>query len=335
MPKVAWIRNKTGIWLLYLTLALPSVWAQGGLRQVHAQATPAGSAPPDQEAVLDLPAPPGTANFASGSIMFVGNATVILRFGGFTIMTDPNFVHRGEHVHLGYGLKAKRLTEPAITLENLPPIDLILLSHLHGDHFDQLVQEKLDRTIPIVTTTDAAAALEAMHFQSRHPLAQWQTLTVKKGGATLRITSMPARHGPPLVAALLAQTMGSMLEFSASEGQIVYRIYVSGDTMMSDDLRDIPRRYADIDLALLHLGGTKILNTIMVTMDGRQGSELLRLIDPHKAIPIHYNDYNVFTSSLEDFERHVKVAELQDKVIYLRHGETYHFKGRSAPAPSR
>ncbi|HEY0380461.1 MAG TPA: hypothetical protein VGC87_26345 [Pyrinomonadaceae bacterium] len=60
------------------------------------------------------------ADFSAGSIFFVGTATVILRYAGFTILTDPNFLHAGDHVHLGYGLTAERLTNPAIELEDLP-----------------------------------------------------------------------------------------------------------------------------------------------------------------------------------------------------------------------
>src|SRR3954463_8871880 len=79
----------------------------------------------------------------SGSIFFVGTATVILRACGFTILTDPNFLHKEDHVHLGFGLTSERLTEPALALEALPDIDFIVLSHFHEDHFDRLVQEKL------------------------------------------------------------------------------------------------------------------------------------------------------------------------------------------------
>ena len=45
---------------------------------------------------------------SQGSIFFVGNATVILRYAGFTILTDPNFLHRGDH--LAHGMTAARRT---------------------------------------------------------------------------------------------------------------------------------------------------------------------------------------------------------------------------------
>ncbi len=105
------------------------------------------------------------ADFDKGSIFFVGTATVILRYAGFTILTDPNFLHAGDHVHLGYGLTSERLTNPAINIEDLPPVDLCVLSHYHGDHFDQLVEEKLNKDLPIVTTNSAVAELEARNFR--------------------------------------------------------------------------------------------------------------------------------------------------------------------------
>jgi L-ascorbate metabolism protein UlaG (beta-lactamase superfamily) len=210
----------------------------------------------------------------------------------------------------------------------LPPIDLVVLSHMHGDHFDQLVQEKLDRDIPVATTPEAARKLEEMGFRARHALNTWDSLVVKKGETTLRISATPGRHGPPVVARLLPEVMGAILEFAPRGGKPGYRIYISGDTMVYDDIREIPRRYPDIDLALLHLGGTRILGLVKVTMDGTDGVKMLQLIAPHHAIPIHYNDYDVFKSPLSDFEKEVKAAGLQDKITYLKHGETYIFKPR-------
>lgn len=315
------------LWAALVTACMPA-WAGHDAVAPANSATATAPAPPVQ--VLELPARPGPANFDTGSVTFIGNATVLIRYGNFTILTDPNFLHRGEQVHLGYGLTATRLTDPAITLDNLPPIDLVVLSHMHGDHFDQLVQERLDRTIPIVTTPAAAAALGDLQFQSRYALTRWQTLLVKKGTATLRITSMPARHGPPLLAAMMPQTMGSLLEFGPSPTQVSYRVYISGDTLMFRDIGEIAHRYPDIDLALLHLGGTTLLNTVMVTMDGEQGADMLRVIAPAKAIPIHYDDYDVFKSPIAEFERAVRSAGLESKVVYLKHGASYNFRGRRA-----
>ncbi len=105
--------------------------------------------------------PDVNSDFSKGSVFFIGTATVIIRYAGFTILTDPNFLHAGDHVHLGYGLTSERLTEPALDIDELPPIDLCVLSHYHGDHFDQIVEEKLNKDLPIVTTNHAVGELEA------------------------------------------------------------------------------------------------------------------------------------------------------------------------------
>ncbi len=261
----------------------------------------------------------------TGSIFFVGTATTLIRYGGFTILTDPNFLHSGDHVHLGYGLRSKRLTNPAIEIEDLPGLDLVVLSHMHEDHFDRVAEQKLDRTVPIVTTKDAASSLRGKGFRGAEGLKTWQACTFEKRGVRLRITAMPGRHGPGIMARLLPPVMGSMLDFETAEGGHLLRVYITGDTLVYRQLKQIPKRFPGVDLALLHLGGTRVVG-MLVTMDGKQGVEALRIIAPSVAIPIHYNDYTVFKSPLEDFQREVRAAGLEHRVRYLEHGETYKFE---------
>lgn len=297
-----------------------------------AQAQPATPAAPGEVRRLDLAGAAGTDTRAE--LTFIGTATVLIRYGGITILTDPNFLHKGEKVHLGYGLTATRLTDPAIDFDQLPPIDLVLLSHLHEDHFDRFVQQHLARDIPIVTTPHAASRLQAMGFTRTIALKPWQRLDIARGGTTIAATSMPGRHGPAGVAALLPQVMGTMLDLRDGAGRS-YRLYISGDTLVYDDIADIPRRFPGIDLAVLHLGGTRLLGVVTVTMDGAQGVRMLTLLAPAHAIPIHYDDYDVFKSPLSDFQQAVDAAGLAGKVSYLRRGDVYRFITRQArPAPT-
>src|SRR4051794_35758252 len=160
---------------------------------------------------LRLPSTEGAeADLNKGSILFVGTATVILRYAGFTILTDPNFLHAGDHVHLGYGLTSRRLTDPAIELEELPPIDFVVLSHYHGDHFDHIVEERLQKDLPIITTEHAASELQAKGFTATLALDTWDAVTIEKGEARVRLTSMPGQHGPGIVDLALPPVMGSM-----------------------------------------------------------------------------------------------------------------------------
>jgi L-ascorbate metabolism protein UlaG (beta-lactamase superfamily) len=263
-----------------------------------------------------------TPETGPGSLRFVGTATTLIRFGGFTILTDPNFLHRGQRAYLGYGLTSARLTEPALSPAELPPLDAIVLSHLHGDHFDRVARRALDRDLPVFTTPPAARRLQRWRFSQAVGLRTWRSMTLAKDGRTLRITAVPGRHALGPARHLLPPVMGTVLEYGDRNGEPDLRIYLSGDTLVFDGLGQIRNEFPDLDLAVLHLGGTTLPGGLMVTMDGRQGVELMRLVEPRRAVPVHYNDYGVFKSPLEDFQRAVDAAGVAGKVTYLAHGES-------------
>ena len=151
------------------------------------------------------------------TMTFGGNATMLLRIGGFTLLTDPNFLHRGQRARLGYGLRAKRLTEPALQPTQLPALDGILLSHMHGDHWDRIATKSLPKDTPVVTTPEAAKCLADRGFTGRRTCSLADP-RFTRGGDTLRITSVPGVHGPGPLAQLLPQVMGSVLELVRGEG---------------------------------------------------------------------------------------------------------------------
>jgi L-ascorbate metabolism protein UlaG (beta-lactamase superfamily) len=160
---------------------------------------------------------------------------------------------------------------------------------------------------------------------------------------------MPGAHAAGAVARMMPPVMGSLLEFEISRGEVAFRIYITGDTVLVDELKEIPRRFPDIDLALLHLGGTMFFGLLLVTMGPTQGVEVIRLVKPKTAIPIHYDDYTAFEfalgdtsrppaadppewwhrtkiTSFEEFITMAKEAAPGTTVHIMRRGETYTFE---------
>ncbi|MGY2085444.1 MBL fold metallo-hydrolase [Blastococcus sp. SYSU DS0539] len=254
------------------------------------------------------------------TMTFGGNATMLLRIGDFTLLTDPNFLHRGQRARLGYGLRSKRLTEPALQPTQLPELDGILLSHMHGDHWDRIATRELTKETPVVTTPEAASCLADRGFTATADLRPWQTHAFTRGGETLRVTSVPGVHGPGPLARVLPQVMGSVLEL-LRDGEVSWRGYISGDTLYRPFLGEVLERCGPLDVVIPHLGGTKVLG-LTVTMDGRQGADLVELLKPPVTVPVHYDDYAVFASPLGEFVAEVARRELPGTVRPAYRGET-------------
>ncbi|WP_433305667.1 MBL fold metallo-hydrolase [Actinoplanes sp. CA-030573] len=235
-------------------------------------------------------------------VTFIGNATTLLRLGDFTLLTDPAFGAAGSRVPLGWGMWTKRVRDPALdALEGAEP-DAVVLSHLHGDHFDGAARQRLDPALPILTTPQAERRLRK-RFRDVRGLPTWESDEWTRGDQRLRVTAVPGRHGPGVADRLLPDVMGSVIELQtggAGRPETRLRLYVTGDTLYRPGLAEIPRRFGEIDAMLIHLGGTRVLG-LLVTMDDRQGAELTHLIHPGRTIPIHFDDYRVMKSPLNRF----------------------------------
>lgn len=253
------------------------------------------------------------------TMTFIGTATVLLRLGTVTVLTDPNFLHRGERAYLGYGLVSKRCTEPALGVQQLPELDAVVLSHLHGDHFDRRARRGLARDTPVLTTPHAARRLSKWGFSGTQGLHCWQEETLERGRDRVRVTAVPGQHGPAGFHRLLPPVMGSIVDYSW-DGETVLRLYITGDTLYRSALREIPQRFPDIDAMIVHLGGTRILG-VLVTMDARQGSELVRAMQPHTTLPVHFDDYTVFHSSPEEFHRECEQRPVGSRVRSIARGD--------------
>ena len=253
------------------------------------------------------------------TLEFIGTATTLLRLGPFTILTDPNFLHRGQRAYLGKGLFSKRLTEPSRQPADLPALDGIVLSHLHGDHFDRIARRELARDLPVLTTGAAARKLGKWGFAEATGMRTWESEQLERNGARLTITATPGRHAPGAAQRFFPPVMGSVLELA--DGTSSFRVYVTGDTLFRPTLREVSDRLGPLDAMVIHMGGTRALG-LLVTMDGAQGADLTQLIAPGVTVPVHHDDYTVFRSPLRDYLDECERRDLPTSIRTVGRGET-------------
>jgi L-ascorbate metabolism protein UlaG (beta-lactamase superfamily) len=237
-------------------------------------------------------------------ITHVGGPTALIEVDGWRLLTDPTFDAPGRSYRFGWGTGSRKLTGPAVPAADLLPIDAVLLTHdHHDDNLDPAGRALLPSAGVVITTTSGAARLGG----SARGLEPWQTTTLEAPGrAAIEITATPCRHGPPLSHPIVGDVVGFALRW---DGQEHGALWISGDTVMYEGVREVARRVL-VDVALLHLGCVQfpVTGPIRYTMTASDAVELCSLIRPRVAIPIHYEGWKHFRQGREPIERELARA---------------------------
>ena len=252
-------------------------------------------------------------------ITHVGGPTALIEVAGRRLLTDPTFDPPGRRYAFGWGTASRKLAGPAIAAAAIGPLDAMLLTHdHHADNLDDAGRALLPAAGAVVTT---AAGARRLGGRARG-LAPWQTTRLEAPGRpALEITATPCRHGPPLSHPLVGDVVGFALRW---DGQEHGALWISGDTVLYDGVREVAGRLA-VDTALLHLGGVRfpVTGPLRYTMTARDAIELCRLMRPRIAIPIHYEGWSHFRQGREAIERELDGApeDIRRSVRWLPIGE--------------
>lgn len=195
-----------------------------------------------------------------------------------------------------------------------------MLSHMHGDHWDRVAQNGLDRALLILTTPHATRRLAHRGFSQALALKTWQNHKIVKGAVTCTVTSLPGRHAPTPVDRLLPPVMGSMVEFSGDGA--TRRLYVSGASSTNSTKCRCISRPSTPACYIWAAPGCRLVAPLpfglTVTMDGRQGAGAVELLDLPRVIPMHFDDYGVFARRGPTFLDDNEHRGLADRVIELK-----------------
>lgn len=245
----------------------------------------------------------------------IGGPTMVIAVGGLRFMTDPTFDPPGE-VMSGSGALLTKTAGPAMSAEEIGPVDVVLLSHdQHADNLDDSGRQFVNMA-PLVLTT--AGGVERLGGNSRR-LDVWEAIELPRpDGKTITVTGVPAQHGPDSAVAMLVDVRGFVL--AAPD---LPTIYVSGDNASLRVVREIRERLGPIDLAVLFLGAAQVARIpgANLTLGSEEGVEAARILDPARIVPTHFTGWTHFTEGADDIVRAFRAAGLTDRLTLLQPGE--------------
>jgi L-ascorbate metabolism protein UlaG (beta-lactamase superfamily) len=233
-------------------------------------------------------------------IRYVGGPTAVVEYGELRFLLDPTFDPPGEYP---IGQRALTKTQgPAFAPGDLARIDAVLLSHdQHPDNLDRAGREYL-ATAPRVLSTVAAASRLAGTVEA---VGNWVSVELHADGGPIKVTGVPAQHGPPGSDALVGEVTGFML--SRDE---LPTTYVSGDNASLDVVRTIADRLGPVDIALLFAGGarTPLAGGEPLTLTSDLAAEAVQILGRPPTVVLHFEGWAHFTEGADSlrasFEKH-------------------------------
>jgi L-ascorbate metabolism protein UlaG (beta-lactamase superfamily) len=186
------------------------------------------------------------SNRSEFTATWIGHATVLLQIGGVNILTDPMFGERASPVSFA---GPKRVVPPTPDLEQLPHIDIVLISHNHYDHLDVGSVERLARQQGGPPRFYVPLGLKPW-FANLGIVADEMDWWDARNDSGLVVHFVPSQHWSARTLLDRDETLwgGFVVEHPR------FRLMYTGDTGYSRDFADIQRRFASFDLALIPIG---------------------------------------------------------------------------------
>ncbi|MDQ2843611.1 MAG: MBL fold metallo-hydrolase [Acidobacteriota bacterium] len=239
---------------------------------------------------------------------WLGHSTVLLKIDGFTILTDPVFSLR---IGLNLGpltLGIKRLIEVAAEPRELPPIDLVLLSHAHMDHFDLPSLRRLESpTTQVVTAHRTSDLLRVKRYSSVHEL-RWNDC-IRVGPATIRAFQV-AHWGARMRSDVYRGFNGYLMNIGRR--QIVF----GGDTAYTDRFKEL-RSSQPMDLAIMPIGAYN--PWIHVHCTPEQALSMANDAGAEMILPVHHQTFQLGREPrLEPIERLLTAASAAPERICIK-----------------
>jgi len=224
-------------------------------------------------------------------LRLIRNATLKLDILGRTILVDPFFAPKGTRPPLAGRAHNPLVDLPASTDEILSGVELVIVSHLHADHFDPVAQSLVPKHLPLICQTGDEDKIRSFGFSNVTPLIEpidWQGILIERREGS---------HGlGPVV-----KKMGSVMGFSLM-ARNEPALYWAGDTVLYPAVESIIDETRP-DVVIIHPCGARWEGDL-ITMDAEQAVAICRLASNASVVATHMDALDHATVTRDDLRRY-------------------------------
>jgi L-ascorbate metabolism protein UlaG (beta-lactamase superfamily) len=256
-------------------------------------------------------------NDARVTMAWLGHSTVLINFFGIKILTDPVLFPRIGIRLPGFTIGPKRLVAPALKFDELPRIDIVLLSHAHFDHFDLRTLDRFDEHTTVITAPRTRDLLSWTRLRDVIELRWGERKRVDTPTGEIYILALRVKHwGARKQRDTHRGYNGYLLERNGR------RIIFTGDTAMTNGFAEL-REQGGIDLAIMSIGAYNPWIRSHCTPE--QAIEMANAAGAQFIMPVHHQTFRLsFEPLREPIERFEDALRTEPGRIALREiGETF------------
>lgn len=230
------------------------------------------------------------------AITWIGHASFLLQFTDLNVLIDPNFAN--------WLFLLKRIKRSGLKLEHLPPIDLLLLTHAHFDHFHKPTLRRLPYTKLALMPWGMADLARHLGFGRVVELEWWESFS----HLNWRVTLTPCKHwGARILRDHHRGYGGFLLEHQGR------RIYHAGDSAYFDGFKEIGKVFAP-EIALLPIGAYHPESFRHVHMGPDEAIKVFKDLRAQWLVPMHYGTFRLSFEDLDEPPRWLRSLAEENKL---------------------
>ena len=241
------------------------------------------------------------------ALTWIGHASFLIQFNDLNVLVDPNFAN--------WLFLLKRVKRSGLRLEHLPPIDLVLLTHAHFDHFHKPTIRKLPHPKIGVMPWGMGDLARNLGFERIVELDWWDSFSQRDW----KVTLTPCKHwGARTLRDHHRGYGGFVLEY---QGRTIYH---AGDSAYFDGFKEIGRHLAP-EIALLPIGAYRPESFRNVHMGPDEAMTVFKELKSKWLVPMHYGTFKLSFEDLEEPPRWLRELAREEgllrRVKFLEEGK--------------